>query len=396
MLGRLMLAGVLLPFAAGHGAVTIPPPRQAIDEDLSPWNGSVPDLVPFEFWCAFPTAAAVGKDPRNVSGANGQACFWFSNGCDISCDACDGSTGQAIWPTFVYTGAGTVPSWGGDGIELSPQSKAKAYRRSICPNPKRNATICDPRLRTINTNAECGSPEDLYYYAPWRSPGVAPVIDACGAAGGRLPGQGPGAAGADYQETFHAKRGDVGSKLPRRPSGTVWTVGDAVEVAWTQKAFHGGGYQYRLCPASAPLTEKCFQQTPLDFVGQSSLRWGGSGGKRIFFEATDVSEGTWPEKSTWRKGPIPRAPWGWVNSGASFEPKCDEPPACVNAHYRNPGETVCNCSGWSIGDLYRLEVVDRVRIPSDLAPGEYVLGWRWDCEESTQVWSSCSDVTIKR
>lgn len=115
------------------------------------------------------------------------------------------------------------------------------YRRSICPNPKRNATICDPNLRTMNTNAECGSDEDLYYYFPWRSPGVAPVIDACGAAGGRLAGQGPGSAGADYQATPFAKRGDVGSKLPRRPSGTVWTAGDVVEVSWTQKAFHGGG-----------------------------------------------------------------------------------------------------------------------------------------------------------
>ena len=100
----------------------------------------------------------------------------------------------------------------------------------------------------MNTNAECGSDEDLYYYYPWRSPGVAPVIDACGAAGGRLAGQGPGSAGADYQETVFAKRGDVGSKLPPRPSGTVWTAGEVVEVSWTQKAFHGGG-----CVVSRPL-----------------------------------------------------------------------------------------------------------------------------------------------
>ena len=41
-----------------------------------------------------------------------------------------------------------------------------------------------------------------------------------------------------------------------------------------------------------------------------------------------------------------------------------------------------------------LEIVDRVLIPADTAPGEYVLGWRWDCEESNQIWQSCSDVTI--
>lgn len=47
-----------------------------------------------------------------------------------------------------------------------------------------------------------------------------------------------------------------------------------------------------------------------------------------------------------------------------------------------------------MGDLFRLEIVDRLRLPADLPAGEWVLGWRWDCEESTQVWASCSDVTI--
>ena len=41
-----------------------------------------------------------------------------------------------------------------------------------------------------------------------------------------------------------------------------------------------------------------------------------------------------------------------------------------------------------------LEIVDRVQIPSDLPEGDYVLGWRWDCEQSNQIWMSCSDVTI--
>ena len=53
----------------------------------------------------------------------------------------------------------------------------------------------------------------------------------------------------------------------------VWKAGAAVEVAWNQKAWHGGGYSYRLCPAEKELTEECFQANPLDFVGNSSLRW---------------------------------------------------------------------------------------------------------------------------
>ena len=49
------------------------------------------------------------------------------------------------------------------------------------------------------------------------------------------------------------------------------------------------------------------------------------------------------------------------------------------------------CSGdWTAGVL-----VDRLEIPADIKPGEYVLGWRWDCEETAQIWQSCADITIK-
>ena len=44
--------------------------------------------------------------------------------------------------------------------------------------------------------------------------------------------------------------------------------------------------------------------------------------------------------------------------------------------------------------LPNLEVVDSLMVPKGLAPGKYVLQWRWDCEETDQIWSSCADVTI--
>ena len=103
----------------------------------------------------------------------------------------------------------------------------------------------------------------------------------------------------------------------------------------------------------------------------------------------------------WRKCPLPRGPWNWRLSGPSFEPVCDESEACRSAHTHAPkclgpeAPCACKCSGDGIGDLPQLEIVDRVRIPASLPPGDYVLGWRWDCEESTQVWTSCSDVVIK-
>lgn len=82
----------------------------------------------------------------------------------------------------------------------------------------------------------------------------------------------------------------------------------------------------------------------------------------------------------------------WKFYGASFDPVCEESEECKNAHHKEPAPGVCKCSGeWD--DL--VEMVDNVRIPRGIKPGKYVLGWRWDCEESTQVWTSCSDVTIE-
>jgi len=403
----LLICG-LIASVAGHGAVTHPKPRQAIDGTLAPWNGSVPDPIPFDTpnWCAEPTADS--KDPRHLGGGNGQACFWFSNGCDIGSDKCDGNTGQKIPccnTKFLFTGNMTsglpYDYWQDPEVKIIPDPKfvASFDRNKMRPEhikyPDRKPTICDKKLRTINTHAECGSPEDFWYYTPWRYPGVAPVIDSCGTAGGRLPGQGQGSAGASYTATINANVGDAGSKLPPLDTDTTWTVGADVEVSWALKAWHGGGYSYRLCEVGNELNEACFQKTPLDFTGNSSLRWGGVGGKALSFDSAargwQVSEGTVPEHSMWRKIPIPRTVNEWNTYGASFEPVCEESEECRNSALKTPADGVCKCSGdWND----EVEIVDKVRIPASLKPGKYVLGWRWDCEESTQVWGSCSDVTI--
>jgi hypothetical protein len=43
--------------------------------------------------------------------------------------------------------------------------------------------------------------------------------------------------------------------LPRYDTGTVWAAGSTVETMTSFRAVHGGGYQFRLCPLSANLTE---------------------------------------------------------------------------------------------------------------------------------------------
>ena len=78
-----------------------------------------------------------------------------------------------------------------------------------------------------------------------------------------------------------------------------------------------------------------------------------------------------------------RGPWEWSAYGASSEPVCEEPPACAIGQPRNPGGVnPCNCSGSgtcqtsghfesNCADFPQMEIVDTVRIPEGLEPGEY-------------------------
>eukprot|EP00746_Dinoflagellata_sp_MGD_P067438 gnl/MRDRNA2_/MRDRNA2_27840_c0_seq1.p1 gnl/MRDRNA2_/MRDRNA2_27840_c0~~gnl/MRDRNA2_/MRDRNA2_27840_c0_seq1.p1 ORF type:complete len:377 (+),score=54.29 gnl/MRDRNA2_/MRDRNA2_27840_c0_seq1:53-1183(+) len=352
--------------AWGHADMVQPPPRNAVDKDLAPWNSTMPKVWNHHvdsYVC--PIASGDGMDGLSVR--NGQSCFWFSHGCTIQCDKCDGKT---------------------------------ARFGSTCGNEKTaKATICDPNLRTLNRKAECGSKEDVYYFSPWRAPGGAPVFDSCGMAGGSplgigKPGWAPGgaaSAGVRYKNTTHAKQGDLGSKvLPPQPSGTVWTAGELVEVSWTMRTNHGGGYQWRIAPADSELTEEVFQRNVLEPEGMGSLRWGGKGGKQMWFQATRVSKGTVPTGSTWTMNPLPRADaTKYPDAMDAFPAPCYDPNAPSDGNATQYGL----CSGWYGPD--NLEIIDTVRIPVGLTPGEYVVQWRWDCEESSQVWLNCADVTVR-
>jgi hypothetical protein len=56
-------------------------------------------------------------------------------------------------------------------------------------------------------------------------------------------------------------------------------------------------------------------------------------------------------------------------------------------------EPVPGLSGWGKGG-WKWSIADKVKVPSDLEPGPYLLSWRWDCEESIQVWQNCADVLL--
>ena len=116
-----------------------------MDKDLAPWNGEVPCHVQGKCpsvetatgWCPVPD-----KDGK-VSGQNGQSCFWFSQGCFIGCETCDGGNASGTNPNV----------------------------RDRC-NSGAKATL-NPELRTYNKHTVPGSPQDIYKHNPWRSPGTA-------------------------------------------------------------------------------------------------------------------------------------------------------------------------------------------------------------------------------
>lgn len=340
----------LVASAAAHSQLIYPKPRNAIDSLLPEWSdGKAPHV-----WEPFgdpPCACRNGTEPC----AAGQTCLWFSVGCSIGCAECDGGAkGGANPGTHDRCGSGM------------------------------KATINDPLQRTLNRKAAAGSDEDWTKFNPWRAPGSAPVFDPCGMAGGgphATPGKG------EYQTTKYAKLGDMGSKLPKMPSGAVWKVGSIVQAMWSLRANHGGGYQYRLCPLKSNLTEACFQETPMPFAGDSSMMM--SNGTMLKLKSTFVTEGTLPVGGTWQMNPVVGYMFGSTPTGPDPSHRWREDPCHDHTPWQRLGQGICT-GEW----IKNITMYDQLRVPEHLVPGEYVLGFRWDCETSAQIWQSCADVTI--
>lgn len=354
-----------------HGSLILPPSRNAVDRFLPAFVGGKAPKASCN--CG---DTINGCDAGVRASGGGQPCLWFSQGCTIGCPTC--------------TGIGSHTN------------------QSLCNNTLQPTL---PKYAwTMNLWVVEGSVNDSYRYNPWRYPGKAPVFDACGMAGGTDPAHaGPGVA--VFADNIFAKQGDLGSKvLPPAPSGTVWTAGTAVEVAWGIRFNHGGGYQYRLCPAGENLTEECFMKMPLDFVRDKQvLQW--NNGTRLPIKGIFVDKGTWPKGSTWARNPIPRIDFDSHSSGQpvsfsgcemvdglpkgaacrQFDPPCDWDDGW---YAQPPWNKSVDVEGACSGDWTGGQIIDQVKIPSNIKPGDYVLGWRWDCEETSQVWASCADVTI--
>jgi len=184
-------------------------------------------------------------------------------------------------------------------------------------------------------------------------------------------------------------------------------------------ANHAGGYSWRLCKISgnmAGVNESCFQRTTLRFAGTTQFivytdgRWSE-------IPLVKVTEGTHPMGSEWARFPVPAC------LVCDPSESCGEPlmPMPGN-NYNSPWNRQVNCNGACAGSaaskssgscpgatqfpepipglsgfgksIWRWSVVDRMQVPEELEPGDYLLSLRWDCEQSDQVFQNCADIEV--
>jgi len=246
---------------------------------------------------------------------------------------------------------------------------------------------------------------------PWMKPGTANVLSPCGVAGGNPDGCGGGydCPGAGYgygKDARYYRDVDWFKNVPV----TEWKKGSVVEVGFGLNANHGGGYSYRLCKKQDGknytdyLTEECFQAGQLDLLGdisyiQTEKDWT----YRIAVKTKRTTNGTYPAGSQWTRIPVPACDGingittthpdgGLVLDGLCGDDPTDTqfpPPADVGhlygygVDYMNNGEPALN-----------FNIVDQLKVPENLEEGEYVLSWRWDCEQTPQIWSQCADIKV--
>ena len=91
--------------------------------------------------------------------------------------------------------------------------------------------------------------------------------------------------------------------------------------------------------------------------------------------------------------------WIYYRSHENFDPEKWEPIDAIGNRTREgtypPGSEwakvalpIENESGskWAFKDL--------VQVPEDIPAGRYILSFRWECQYSPQIWSSCANIDI--
>ena len=262
-----------------------------------------------------------------------------------------------------YGGPDCIPMWFNNHVEI-PGASTIPYESS---QPE---TTC----------ANQGGADGVWVSFPWSAPGSAPVYGPCGAMGGSpngcnndglgefgdcCPNLDNGLSCATYAKGWNAHEYEAEVGWPH-PATTEWKAGSIQDVTMFVRGNHGGGYGYRLCKVPeggvADVTEECMQNGHLDFFGDKQwVEYYADRGTGYYTEldAKRVNVGTFPTGSMWTE--IPFIPQGEENGDDEY------------------------------GDGH---ITDKVVVPSNLEPGEYVLSSRYDVKCTAQVYQFCANIRI--
>merc|ERR1711990_857745 len=309
-------------------------------------------------------------------------------GLPFACLASVSAHGGMMWPPAWQDGVGRPiealtnssvfsrpivkdPNSGRNVIDIKSWLTDQAYTGGVGDEFKGKGPDTNDNNKNLKKDDRCRS-GCVEYRNPWAASGQAPSLGGgCGVFGGNPWGCPAGKddrpAGSRCGQDEPIGRGMRGTSsfgtdarlfdFPRMIT-TEWQIGSIQDVVWTSTGSHRGGYTYRLCKMPSggrtEITEECFTKNVLEFATSfTMIKPMNKNGKGEWekFEQIDLSEGTYPEGSVWR-------PVGKYLKSATTLRK------------------------------------DSVVVPSTLAPGDYVLGWRWDGSGGNQVWVSCASMRL--
>lgn len=347
------------------------------------------------------------------------SCLWFNQGCTIGCPKC----------------GGVASGFKGCGKDQGKETLPQAYK------------TYDVKSSTCGINPWC-APGSAPIMNPCGIAGGDSVQGAAGNGGDAPPGYKLGTKGtnmADGAKGLHRtwKVGDVvdvsWAIIANHGGGYQYRLcpknASQTEECFqkTPLEFVGDDQYIQYCDLGADAS-RTKNVTPEELPPHQAFPKPCDRTNLTAIPAMRISKGTLPEGSSWTRNPIPACHNGF---GGAFNLGCHV--STVPGKYKPPGASAFQfppigpdksrpgllLGGFGVGacfgcnqkinpkdcnefgklgrnnctvdetdaQLFQWSLVDKVKVP-DVPPGEYVVSFRYDCEQTPQIWAQCADIEI--
>eukprot|EP00928_Gymnodinium_smaydae_P043163 TRINITY_DN28980_c0_g2_i1.p1 TRINITY_DN28980_c0_g2~~TRINITY_DN28980_c0_g2_i1.p1 ORF type:complete len:271 (-),score=17.40 TRINITY_DN28980_c0_g2_i1:115-927(-) len=192
------------------------------------------------------------------------------------------------------------------------------------------------------------------------------------------PGKSISNVGPCGRESYDSKK--TNWNLPEHSWGKVqatYRAGQIIDVEWcvSDLADHGGVYSYRLCvndTITSKFIDPSYTPTAADEYALEACF------ARGILSCSDVPGQSCPVHPDCKEG------WGCMNSTDWFSCGPKDKGRCASKAVDK-----CSCHEGS-GSLLR----DKVKLPDTFVSKHTLIGFRWDCEDTAQLWVHCADIAI--